>query len=194
MAAIDYFFSLLSPWTYFAGARLEEMAAAHGAAITYKPIDAARVFKATGGLPLAERPVARQEYRAQELRRTSAKTGMPYHFQPAHWPTDPEPASLSVIAVAQAGGPAGALARAFLTAVWVEQKDIADPAVVAEKLAEVGAEAGPIDLDAARALYEANTDEAIVRGAFGVPFYIIGEERFWGQDKLDDLATHLARL
>ena len=195
MAHIDYFFSLLSPWAYFAGNRLEEIAKARDATVAYKPVDVFRVFRETGGVPLPERPVARREYREQELRRTSANTGMPYHFQPAHWPTDPVPASLAVISAAQAGGPAGPLAQALLAAVWTEQRDIAAPAVITEKLKAVGAdfEVGRDD-DALRAVFEQNTDEALRRGVFGVPFYIVGDERFWGQDRLQDLDAHLARI
>ena len=195
MARIDYFFSLLSPWAYFAGNRLEDIAEVRDAAIAYKPVDILRVFRETGGVPLQERPAARRDYREQELRRVSAKTGMPYHFQPAHWPTDPIPASLAVISAARSGGPAGALAQAFLAAVWSEQRDIAAQPVIAEKLKAVGAkvESGG-DEGALRAVFENNTDEAIRRGVFGVPFYIVGEERFWGQDRLEDLDAHLARL
>ncbi|MEM8791648.1 MAG: 2-hydroxychromene-2-carboxylate isomerase [Pseudomonadota bacterium] len=196
MKQIDYFFSVLSPWTYFAGNRLEVMAERHGASIAYKPIDTFRVFRETGGVPLPERPLPRREYRAQELRRTSAKTGMPYHFEPTHWPTDPLPGALSIIAAAEGGGPAGVLAQALLAAVWTEQKDVADPTVIAEKCAALGLDHGALVADEAalKTTYEANTDEAIRRGVFGVPFYIVGDERFWGQDKLDDLEAHLARL
>ncbi len=196
MAAIDYYFSVLSPWAYFAGSRLEEIAGRQGASIAYKPVDAMKVFSETGGLPMAKRPPARLAYREQELRRTSAKTGMPYHFQPAHWPTDAVPASAAIIALAQAGGDAGALTRAFLTAVWVEQLDIATPEVVADKLASVGGDAAALAgaMEAAREVYAQNTREAVERGVFGVPFYLIGDEKFWGQDRLDDVEAHLARL
>ncbi|MEM9044097.1 MAG: 2-hydroxychromene-2-carboxylate isomerase [Pseudomonadota bacterium] len=196
MAHIDYFFSVLSPWTYFAGSRLEELADTYEATIAYKPIDAFTVFKATGGVPVHERPPSRQEYRAQELRRTSARTGMPYHFQPAHWPTNAVAASQAVISVGQASGPVGALAQALLAAVWTEQKDIADHAVIEEKLANLNIDPAALNQDeeALQTVLEANTQEAIERGVFGVPFYIVGDERFWGQDKLDDLATHLSQI
>ena len=69
MPHIDYYFVTVSPWAYLAGNRLEQMAERHGASITYKPVDLGRVFKATGGLPLNERPQARRDYRLQELAR-----------------------------------------------------------------------------------------------------------------------------
>ena len=51
MAHIDYYFSTLSPFSYLAGTRLEEMAGRHGATITYKPLDIMALFPRTGGLP-----------------------------------------------------------------------------------------------------------------------------------------------
>ena len=62
MARIDYFFSVFSPWSYLAGLRLEEIAARHGASITYKPVDLLAMFAATGGTPPAQRPACRYRY------------------------------------------------------------------------------------------------------------------------------------
>ncbi|MBY8974441.1 2-hydroxychromene-2-carboxylate isomerase [Rhodobacteraceae bacterium NNCM2] len=195
MPVIDYYFSLLSPWTYFAGSRLEDVAAKHDSQIAYKPIDVMKVFSATGGLPMAQRPPSRLAYREQDLRRTSAKTGMPYHFQPAHWPTDPTLGSCAVISLLKSGGDGAALSRALLAAVWAEELDIADPAVVADKVSAVGGDPAVLETAIADhgATYEANTQEAIDKDVFGVPFYMVGEEKFWGQDKIDDLDWYLSR-
>ncbi|MEM9736797.1 MAG: 2-hydroxychromene-2-carboxylate isomerase [Pseudomonadota bacterium] len=194
MTTIDYFYSVLSPWSYFAGTRLEEIAAARGARVGYKPLDVVRLFAETGSLPLPQRPKARQAYRLQELRRASAKTGLPYHVEPAHWPTDPLPSSTAIIALAAAGGDVAALNTRIFAAVWAEQKDIADPGLIAEMLATLGVDPEGLDMAGAAETYQANTEEAISRGAFGVPFYIVGDECFWGQDRLADLDWHLARL
>lgn len=193
MPVIDYFYSVLSPWSYFAADRLEQIAAKHGVEVAYKPLDVVRLFAETGSLPLPQRPKARQEYRLQELRRASAKTGLPYHVEPAHWPTDPVPASHAIIALAAAGGDVAGLNARIFASVWAEQQDIADPGVVAQALRSAGADPETLDLSQAPEVYDANTDEAIRRGAFGVPFYMVGDERFWGQDRLADLDWHLAR-
>ena len=82
---IDLYFVAISPWTYLAMPRFREIAARHGADVTYKPADYGRVFKATGGLQLNERSEARKEYRLQELRRARI-VGMAApgrHFRPA---------------------------------------------------------------------------------------------------------------
>lgn len=75
MAHIDYYFSVLSPYVYLAGTRLEAVAAKHGATITYRPYDISALFARTGGTVLKDRHISRQEYRAQELPRQAKKTG-----------------------------------------------------------------------------------------------------------------------
>jgi 2-hydroxychromene-2-carboxylate isomerase len=195
MTRIDYYFSVLSPFTYLAGLGLEEVAARRGAQIAYKPADIMKLFAETGGVPVPKRHPSRIAYRRQELLRISARRGLPLNLQPAHWPTNPLPASKAIIAVAQSGGDAGKLAHAFLRAVWAEERDIGDPATVAAILAENGHDAAALApaMDAAEATYHANTEAALAAGVFGAPFYVVGDERFWGQDRLDYLDEYLAK-
>lgn len=194
MARIDYYFSLLSPFTYLAGMRLEEIAGRRGAEIDYLPMDVVALFGETGGTPPAKRHPSRQEYRLQELRRISARVGLPLNLKPAHWPTDPVPASAAVIACQAAGGETGRLAHALLAACWAEEKDIADDGVVATALVGVGLDAGELAprMEAARETYRANLGRAEAAGVFGSPFYVVGGERFFGQDRLDYLDDYLA--
>jgi 2-hydroxychromene-2-carboxylate isomerase len=58
--SIDYYFTVASPWTYLGHALFQRIAARHGATIRYKPMPILEVFEATGSLPLAKRPPARQ--------------------------------------------------------------------------------------------------------------------------------------
>lgn len=193
---IDYYFSVLSPFTYLAGGRLESVAARRGASINYKPMNIFEVFAATGGVPPKERPRARQEYRLMELKRIAKHNGMPLTLQPAHFPTDPKPASFALIAAQEVGFSIGLAVQAILKAVWAEEKDIADPAVVAECLGASGVADSALapHLEAAEAQFAQNTKDAIENGVFGAPFYIVGDERFWGQDRLEYLDAHLAEL
>lgn len=196
MAHIDYFFSTISPFTYFAGDRLEQIAAQHGATITYKPIDIAALFGRTGGTPLAQRHPNRQAYRLQELARASKKSGLPYHAKPAHFPTNAAPSSYAIIAAQKAGGgDVGQLVRNVLTACWAEEKDIATDAVVKACLEGAGFDPALADsgLLTGAEIYPANLEEAIDRGVFGSPTYIVDSGQvFWGHDRLDDLDAHLA--
>lgn len=196
MARIDYFFSLLSPFTYLAGTRLEEIAVRHGATIAYKPYDILALFDRLGTPRPADRPQGRKDYRVQELRRMAAKTGMAINLKPMFWPTNAAPASYAVIAAGKAaGGDMGALVHSLLRATWAEEKDIAEDAVINECLKAAGFDPSLSFtgmLSGAEA-YAANLEEAHARGVFGSPFYITdGDERFWGQDRLEDLDLHLS--
>ena len=196
MPHIDYFFATLSPYAYLAGGRLEEIAQKHGATITYKPLDIISLFGRTGGVPPKDRHVSRQEYRLQELRRQAKKADMPFNIKPAHWPTNMAPSSYAIIAAQKAGGgDLGALCQKFLAACWAEEKDIADDAVVRDCLSAAGFDPSLADsgLLVGAEEYAANLEEAVNRGVFGAPFYITDtDERFWGQDRADDLDAHLA--
>lgn len=196
MPHIDYYFVTISPWTYFAGLRLEEIAARHDATITYKPVDLNAVFARTGGLPLKERSEARQAYRLQELRRFQVKTGLKLNTWPAFFPANPAPSAYAIIAAqAAGGGDIGGLVHGFLRACWAEEKNVADDDVIRECLAAHGFDPKLADsgLLTGAETYQRNTEEAVTAGVFGSPFYVTGEgERFWGQDRLDDLDAHLS--
>ncbi len=197
MAHIDYFLSTLSPYVYLAGTRPQEIAARHGATIRYRPIDLNALFPRTGGATLAERHQSRKDYRLQELRRQSEKVGLPLKPKPMHWPTNPAPSSYAIIAAQNAGGgDLGALVQAIGRACWAEERDIAEDDVIRACLEEAGFDPSLTDsgLLSGAEEYASNLEHAVAQGVFGAPFFIVGEEKFWGQDRLDDLDAHLASL
>jgi len=196
MAHIDYYFSTLSPYAYLAGLRLEEIAADQGATITYKPLDIVTLFRQTGGQPPAERHPSRQAYRRQDLARQARKTGAILNLSPAHFPTNAAPSSYAVIAAQKAGGGyLGALVHAILRAVWAEERDIAEDAVIRDCLEKAEFDPGLAQsgLLGGAETYAANLEQALAAGVFGAPFYVVDSgQSFWGQDRLDDLEMHLA--
>ncbi|MBD3678002.1 MAG: 2-hydroxychromene-2-carboxylate isomerase [Rhodobacteraceae bacterium] len=197
MPHIDYFFATISPFTYLAGTRFEEIAAKHGATVTYKPLDIASLFSRTGGTPPKDRHPSRQEFRLQELRRVAKRLDMPITLQPAFFPTNPAPSSYAIIAAQKAGGgDMGKLVHAILRACWAEEKNVAEDDVIKACLTEADFDPTLADsgLLAGAETYAANLEEAVNRGVFGAPFYIVADsdERFWGQNSLDDLDLHLA--
>lgn len=203
MAQIDYYLSPLSPFTYFAGLRLEEIAAKHGAQINYKPFDILEMYDRLGAPRPADRPEGRKVYRMQELKRLSAKLGLTMNYTPPFWPTNAAPSAYAIIAAQEAlretgQGDLGAMITALYRATWEQDKDIADDAVITEAL-----KAGGFDpmlsmtgMLKGADIYAKNTESSITAGAFGSPFYIVTDtdERFWGQDRLDDLDTYLGAL
>ncbi|AXT28341.1 2-hydroxychromene-2-carboxylate isomerase [Ruegeria sp. AD91A] len=198
MTQIDYFFATISPYSYLAGNRLEEIAAKHDASISYKPLDIMALFARTGGTPPKDRHISRIEYRAQELLRQSKNLGMEFNLQPAHWPTNMAPSSYAIIAaISDGSGDVGKLCQLILRACWAEEKDVAQDDVIRDCLATAGfdPELANSGLLVGAETYAANLEEAVDRGVFGAPFYITPDgQRFWGQDRLDDLDRHLSEM
>ena len=195
---VDYYFSPISPWTYLGHARFAEMAQRHGAVVKVKPADFGKVFPVSGGLPLAKRAPQRQAYRMVELKRFRDHLKLPLTLQPKFFPAPADLAAQFIVAAGRAGGSDAALrlAGAVLRACWAEERNIADAEILAAICKEQGMAAAKIaaaaQTDAVKAEYEGYTQEAIDRGVFGAPSYVIDGEIFWGQDRLDFVARALA--
>ena len=196
MPHIDYYFSTISPYAYLAGTRLEEIAAKHGATITYKPCDVIALFERTGGTPPGQRHPNRQDYRAKDLVMQARVAGLDFNLKPAHWPTNQAPSSYAIIAAQNAGGgDLGALVHGLMHACWAKEQDVADDTVIRDCLTAAGFDPSLADsgLLSGAETYAANLEEAVNRGAFGSPFYITDDDaRFWGQDRLAYLDMHLS--
>lgn len=191
---IDYFFSLMSPYAYLAGRRLEALAGQRSVDVAYHPFDILAVFQATGGAPVAQRHAARQSYRLQDLRRRAARAGLPITLQPAFYPVDARQASVALIAAQMAGFSVGLTAHAYMRALWAEEKNIADPTVVSDVLTAHGVPEADLEPHRAAAedAYARSAATAEAAGVFGSPSYVVGREVFWGADRLDDLEEFLS--
>ena len=192
---VDYYFTPVSPWTYLGHERFVAMAKRHGASINVKPVDLGKVFPVSGGLPLAKRAPQRQAYRLVELKRWSEFLGVPLNPKPKFFPAPAEEAVLAIIAAEAAGGSGAALALAGaqMRAYWAEERDIADPATLERIAAACGmAPPGAEARAAAKAKFDAYTQEAIDVQVFGAPSYVYKGEIYWGQDRLDFLDRALA--
>jgi 2-hydroxychromene-2-carboxylate isomerase len=184
MTQIDYFLALQSPFVYLAGIRPAEIAARHGATLVYKPVDAVQLFPRTGGKVRAERHPSRNEYSAQDRVRQARKLGLPYDPQPLFAAANPAPAAYAVIAAQKAGGgDVAGLVAGLSRAMWAEGRDISDDDVIRALLESNGFAANTADKGMLMAAdtYGANLEEAVSRGVFGVPFFVTGEQKFWGQ-------------
>ena len=198
-ATIDYYFAPNSPYVYLGHERFVRIAREAGATIRVKPVDlGGKVFPVSGGLPLAKRAPQRQAYRLVELRRFSEWLGLPLNVQPKYFPVSSDDAAKLIIAVDLKDGTDAALGLtgAVARAVWVEDRNIADEAVLASLLEACGLTASRIEdahSQAAHERYEIDTLQAIEAGVFGAPSYVIDGEIFWGQDRLDFVQRRLAR-
>ncbi|MEA2726942.1 MAG: hypothetical protein QOF70_1417 [Acetobacteraceae bacterium] len=196
---IDYYASLNSPWTHLGAARIEAMAMANNATLRIYPVDFGAIFAQSGGLPLPKRSPQRQAYRLQELVRWRDQLGIPIQVQPKFFPSSEQHSASCVIAVRETMGdqPAIKLAHRVLKAVWQEEKNAGDLATLAALITDIG-----LDADQVLKLGEdprwaerriADTQAALDRGVFGAPSYVIGDDIFWGQDRLDFVERRLAR-
>lgn len=196
---INYYVSLNSPWTHLGAARIEAMAMAHDATMRIYPVDFGAIFSKSGGLPLPQRSPQRQAYRLQELARWRDHLCIPIQIAPKFFPSSEALTAGCVIAVRETIGdqPAIKLAHAVLKAVWQQEKNPADQATLAGLIADVG-----LNPDQVLKLGEdprwadrrlADTQSALDRNVFGAPTYVIGDDIFWGQDRLEFVERRLAR-
>lgn len=197
-ATVEYYFTLVSPWTYMGDPILREICARHGATIKHVPVNFGRLLDSTGGLPLGKRSDQRKALRMQELRRWRDYRGIDLNLQPAFFPASDKAAAAMVIKAQQAGQPVGEFVYGVLRAVWAEERNVADPDTLVA-IADASGLDGKALIAAAEdpaieAAWETNTDTAIAKDVMGAPFYIVGEEKFWGQDRLDFVDRHLASL
>lgn len=202
MIELSCFYSLSSPWAYFAGPRLGDIVRRHGVTLALKPFDFQAVVPRTGGIPLRTRPAARQTYHALELDRWRRYLGMPLNLEPRYYRRDGVPpnwnksAGWMVIAATIRGDDAFRLSHAILRALWAEERDIADRNVRRAIADENGLDGEALvaleDDEEVQRIYRANSDEAEALGVFGAPTFVLEGERFWGQDRLDFVDRALA--
>jgi 2-hydroxychromene-2-carboxylate isomerase len=194
---VDYYVTLNSPWSYLGSRPLIEIAKARGARIDIKPTKFGPVFEKTGGLPLAKRAPARRAYRMMELERWRKFRNRPLVLEPRYFPADEGPGTRMVLRAKVAGLDAVRLSSEIGAALWEMEQDIATPEALAAAAARAGIDiaelaGGPTDAEL-DAMHDAYTSEAIARGVFGAPTYMLPSgEFFWGQDRLEFLDRALA--
>lgn len=197
---IDYYASLNSPWTHLGAARIEALAAKHGASLRIWPVDFGPIFAGSGGLPLPKRSPQRRAYRMQELARWRDHLDTPINLEPRHFPANEPLGACCAIVLRETQGDAPAIrfAHRVLKALWEEERDTGDPDVLSALLAEVGQDAPAVLRLGAEPRWAqrraADTQAALARGVFGAPSYVIGDDIFWGQDRLEFVEKRLGRM
>ncbi|HJM03408.1 MAG TPA: 2-hydroxychromene-2-carboxylate isomerase [Arenicellales bacterium] len=195
MLTIEYYLSVVSPWSYLGHRRLCDIARANSAEILYLPIDSSILFAKTGGLALKDRSPQRKRYRMQELRRWRSRLELELNLEPQYFPTDSNLASRVIIGAIEAGHDVAELVYELMRTVWVREEDVSETSVVIGAIERSG---GSVDDLLAAANHSnvqdiiiENSEQAVSKGVFGVPSYVVGEEVFWGQDRLEFLDLFL---
>ncbi|MDY7534507.1 2-hydroxychromene-2-carboxylate isomerase [Pseudomonas sp. Bout1] len=185
---VEFFFDLGSPATYLAYTQLPGLCAVTGAQLIYKPMLLGGVFKATGNVSPVTIP-AKGRYMLQDLARYAQRYNVPLKFNP-HFPINTLMLMRAVTGI-QMRQPERFLdfIDGLFRALWVQGRHLGDPAVVAAVLAEHGFDPEEVlaltQDDDVKATLKDNTEHAIQRGVFGAPTLFVGNQLFFGQDRLE---------
>lgn len=194
---VEFYFDLGSPATYLAYTQLPRICAETHSELIYIPMLLGGVFKATGNASPAMIP-AKGRYMFQDLDRYARRYGVTLKFNP-HFPINTLMLMRAVTGV-QLRQPERlqAFIDCLFTALWVEGRNLDDPAIVAAALGERGF--NPDDVlalsndETVKAALKETTETAIKRGVFGAPTMFIGNQMFFGQDRLDFVEETLRQV
>ncbi len=191
---VEFYFDVGSPASYLAWTQLPGIAAAAGAEIVWRPMLLGGIFKATGNRSPAEVP-AKSRYTRQDFARHAERYGVAFQHNP-HFPIN----TLLLMRGAEALRETTrfqAYLRAVFEALWVEPRNLNDPEEVGRTLQAAGFDAGELLEQAqtpeVKARLKATTEEAVERGVFGAPTFFVGDQMWFGQDRLDWVAEALTR-
>jgi 2-hydroxychromene-2-carboxylate isomerase len=193
--SVEFYFDFGSPTSYLAYTQLPGICAEAGAELVYRPVLLGGVFQSTGNASPIAIP-AKGRYTLIDMMRFARRYGVPLKMNP-HFPIN----TLTLMRAAtgvQLRQPERfeALLACVFKGMWVDALNLGDPAVLGPLLAEAGFD--PQALLALTAEQEvkdalkANTEAAIKRGMFGAPTMFVGNEMFFGQDRLDFVREALA--
>jgi 2-hydroxychromene-2-carboxylate isomerase len=187
-ARVEFFFDYGSPWSYIANSRLPALAERTGATVVYRPMLLGGVFKATGNRSPADNSVeSKRRYGAADLRRWAERLGVPFQGNP-HFPINTLPLMRLAVA-AQKSHVFPTFHQALWPAFWADARNLGDPLEVRKVLERAGLDAEGLNAGAqtpeVKDQLKATTEEAVARGAFGAPTFFVGDELYFGNDRLD---------
>ncbi|HCS29687.1 MAG TPA: disulfide bond formation protein DsbA [Spongiibacteraceae bacterium] len=184
--AVECFFDVGSPASYLAWTQLPALAERQQAQLIWKPMLLGGVFKATGNQSPVMIP-AKGTYMLKDLTRYARHYDVEMQFNP-FFPINTLQLMRGAVA-AQDLGQLDAYLNVVFPALWVKGLDMGQAEVVAQVLTEAGLDAEQVFTHAntpeIKGALKASTEEAIARGAFGAPTLFVGDEMFFGQDRLD---------
>jgi 2-hydroxychromene-2-carboxylate isomerase len=198
--SFDFIFDFAGPNGYLVHKVLPAFCARTGASARYVPCLLGGLFKATGNsapmVRYADAP-AKLAYEQLEFRRFIKANALTRFRTNPHFPVN----SLLIMRGLVAAGRAGvftAYLETMFTAMWEEGQNLADPEIAIAVLDAAGLEGTRLIAMAGDASVKQelvrNTEDAVARGAFGIPTFFVGEEMFFGKERLGQVAAALAAL
>jgi 2-hydroxychromene-2-carboxylate isomerase len=191
---VEIFYDYVSPFSYLAHVQMDGLAERTGAELVYRPVLLGGIFKAAGNTsPIQDPCEAKRKHVMTTLMRWVKHHNAPMKMNPA-FPLNSVTAMRCAVAAQNAGCFDGAH-RAMFSAMWENGVDISDAEALKNVLDAAGLDgSGLLDAtgnDDVKNSLKANVEDAISRGAYGAPTFLVGDALFWGQDQVTLLEDHL---
>ena len=186
--SLDFYFDFSSPYGYLASERIDGIAAKHGRGVTWRPMLLGAVFQKIGGSPLVNQPM-KGPYSQHDMLRSARLHGIAFNVpdnfpvnsiaacRAYYWLADREPAT------------ARDFAQALYRGYFVENRDLSQPETVVAAAKALGVDGdalvAAVQDQAIKDRLRAENDAALERGVFGSPTVFVGNEMFWGHDRLE---------
>ena len=184
---LELYYDFSSTNAYFAAFLAPDLYRRVGAELVWKPFYLGHAFRRRGHDVMRDHGNEKLAYLFRDHLRWSRRTGLPF-VRPTIFPIKTSRALRGSV-VMRGRGLEEAYVQAVMRAYWAEDENIAEPTVLARIARELGVDGeeflAEADAEAARAEVARVTDEGIGRGVFGAPMFFVGEEMFWGKDRLD---------
>jgi 2-hydroxychromene-2-carboxylate isomerase len=190
MKRVELYYDYSCPYAYLASTQIEALAARTGAELVWRPILLGGVYRAIGAPDTPAMPLAKARLNLLDMNRWADWHGVPFVMPETH-PNRTVLALRATLAAGEASFPR--IAKAMYRQYWQLGRDVSKPEVVRDALVEAGLDADALlrkaEDPAVKDELRTRTDEAVARGAFGVPTMFVTvdgrePEMFWGQDRL----------
>lgn len=193
MDSIDFFYDIGSPYSYLCATQIDGVAAKHERAVVWRPMLLGAVFKATGN-DMPARVPAKAKWMLRDLELWAKSYGVPFSF-PSSFPANTVRAMRACVFAGERGK-VRELSLALFEGYWARGVDPSSEEGISQASAAAGLAAGDvlaaIETAPVKDGLRKSTDDAIARGVFGAPAVFVGEQLFWGNDRLPLLDRLLA--
>jgi len=188
MKSFEFWFDFGSTASYLAWTQLPALEAATGATAILKPMLLGGVFQATGNQSPVTVP-AKGKYIFVDFERFAKRYGVPFKVNP-NFPINTLLLMRGAIVLQMKGDPRFRdYCNAMFKAIWADSLNMNDPATAADAVRRAGFDAQALVALASeqttKDALKAATQEAVDRGVFGAPTFFVGDQMFWGQDRMD---------
>jgi 2-hydroxychromene-2-carboxylate isomerase len=188
-----------SPWTFLGHNRLNKIVKKFNVQLNMYPVNYGEIFPISGGLPVSKRPLQRQKIRLQELRRWAEFLNIDLIPEPKFFPSKSLLPSLLIIAAKiKKTNKDFELASSIMNALWVKELNIDEENTLKNIMDNLELDSEDLlsfaKSQECESIFKEYTKIAIEKNVFGAPTFIIDDQIYWGQDRLDFIERHLLKL